>query len=466
METSGYNASDTQGKQRCGVDKNRTLSCHLDDSEAMGDSTDSRNISSLKKSHQNSKDKPHLRSKDPREVVDSSGHPSCVNTEKVIDVRISMVSTKHHSSTLDTKRSVPRFDEDTVDPLHAFHKDITEQDVDDYLDSDALDSDRIPSADIFKVLDTLNLSTSAMKPPTPRGERSRVRRVRSAGYTRQIGTATRDNKKPFEKGAKSSRPPSGKRTGKIKEKNKDFRDSASVNTTASTLIGRTEDLTKHVREMLPGYFTEQYKKILDEQSEKGKSMNEMKTDGAPPSSLSLVAKETTDVRNDLEKLYCQNGQIAVTVQNRGFSGSEKSRIPSHAQGNRSKGIKSSRSLLTGVFVTMDDKRDRVHDVEDSSSGVETMSCVTDSSFENFGDTVNQSDHDSGRSWSSGHVYAGNVRHGFDVYDECDDKIADNDGGVDVDYVDDSDDDSLNFEVVAKTMPLSESRFVRICKDKI
>lgn len=475
VKTSGCNTS--QGKQRRGDEENRSLSCDLGDTEDMDDSlTDSLNISSLKKSHQKSRDKLHLgsRQSDLREVVDPPGNPSCVNTAAVIDVHISVKSAKEHRTTLDTKGSDTPFDEYTVDPLRGFHKDTTEKNVDDYLDSDALDSDRIPSADIFKVLDSLDLSTSAMKPPTPRGERSRVRRVRSAGYTRQTGSAIRD-KKPFENGAKNLRPPSGKRTGKKKEKNKDFHDSASLNTTAPTIVGRTEGLTKHVRETLPGYFTEQYKKILDEQDENGKNTMEVKTDRTPSSSLSLVAKETTDVSNDLDrvgKLY-QNDQTVVIgdckencglsqIPN-GRSASGKTKPLSDAQNKRSRGKKPSRSSLTGVFVTMDDKSDlrSIHDVEDCSSGVETMSCVTDSSFENFGGTVNQSDHDSARTWSSGHedVYRGNVRQRFDDEDGCDNKVADNDGGVDVGYVDDSDDDSLNLEVVAKTMPLSESRFV-------
>ncbi|KAL9988441.1 hypothetical protein ACROYT_G002886 [Oculina patagonica] len=475
-KTSGCNTSSTQGKQRSCVERNRSLSCDLGNTEVMDDSlTDSPNISSLKKSHQKSRDKPHLgsRESDPRQAVDSPSNPSCVNTATVIDVHISVKSAKEHKTTPDTSGSDTAFDEHTVDRLHGFHKDTTEQDVDDYLDSDALDYDRIPSADIFKVLDSLNLSTSAMKPPTPRGERFRVRRVQSAGYTRQTSTAIRD-KKSLEKGAKSLRPPSSKRTGKKKEKSKDFHDSTRLNITAPKIVGRTEDLTKHVRKTLPGYFTEQYKKILDEQNENGKNMMEVKTDATLSSSLSLVTNETTDVRNGLErveKLY-QNNQTVVLGDFKdkcGLSeigndrpGSGKTETLRDAQNKRSRGKKATRSMLTGVFVTMDDKSDlrSIHDVEDSSSGVETMSCVTDSSFENFGGTVNQGDHDSARAWSSGHedVYPGNVRQRFDDDDECDDKVADNDGSVDVGYVDDSDDDSSNLEVVAKTMPLSESRY--------
>lgn len=452
---SGCNASTPQGKQRrltsSGEEEYVRSSCDL---QGVADAVNDDSFA------------------DSTQGVECPSSPSCLDAGKVIDVHISVVPIREHTTTLDRKGSLTHIDERTpVKPLQESDRDFSKEksDDDDYLDSDALDSNRIPSADLFKVLDTLNLSTSAIKPPTPRGERSRVRRVQSAGYSRQTAAVIRDEK-PFKKGDKCSRPPSGKRAGKRNEKNKDFHDPAHLNTTTPTLIGTTEDLTKHVRQTLPGYFTEQYQKILDEQNENGKNTNVTKTDGASSSSLALVVKELTD--DDLgrdEKLY-QNGQTSVNCREEkgllqmpnGKPGKKKTKSLSNEQDKRSKGKKASRS--SGVFVTMDDKSElrSIHDVEDSSSGVETMSCVTDSSLENYGDTINQSNYDSTRAYR-GHedVYLGNDRQGFEDDDEYSDKVDDDDddGGGDEGYVNDSDDDFTNLEVVAKPMPLSKSRFV-------
>lgn len=472
MKTSGCNTSTAHGKQ------SRLRSSGEEDGDRDVIKTDYLNMSSLKKSGQKGRDKLRLGSPhglDLQEADEPPSRPLCVNSGKVIDVHITVKSGREQNAALDMRDfHLTPCDDHTVDPLSRFHSDFTIEVVDDCLDGDALDSNRIPSADIFKVLDTLNLSTSAMKPPTPRGERSRVRRVQSAGYTRQTATANRD-KKPFEKGTKCSRPPSGKQAGKRKEKfNKDFHNPANLNTTvtAPTIIDRTEDLTKHVRESLPGYFTEQYKKILDEQNENGKSMNEAKMGDAPSSSLSLVTRKINDVGGDLDRdkeLY-QNDQFVVTgdcKENSGYSqvpnggsDSENAKSLNDGQDDHSEGKKASRSSLTGVFVTMDDKSDlrSFHNVEDSSSGVETMSCVTDSSsFDNLGlgDTINQSNCDSAGAWSSGREDVYPDRQ----YYECDDKLDDDGDGGDVGYVDDADDDFSNLEVVAKPMPLSESRFV-------
>ena len=437
--------------------------------------TDLLNVSSLK-CRQKSRDKLRLgctHGSDMREVVEPPSSSLCVNSGKVIDVHIRVKSGRERNASLDTEGFLlTPCDDQTVDPLRGFYSDFNKNDVDDCLDSDVLDSNRIPSADIFKVLDTLNLSTSSMKPPTPRGERSRVRRVQSAGYTRQTANGTTD-KKAFEKGTKSSRPPSGKQPGKRKRKNKDFHDPANLNTTVTApgLIEKAGDLTKHVRESLPGYFTEQYKKILDEQNENGKRMNETTmTDGAPSSSLSLVTRQITQpgAGRDLDdgKELHQNEQSVVTGDGKenskysqmpdGRSDSENAKFLNDGQDDRSEDKEASRSALTGVFVTMDDKNDMrsFHDVAESSSGVETMSCVTDSSsFDNLGVTINQS---CDSAWSFGREDSDPDGQHYDCCDKVDD---DDDDGGDVGCVDDDDDDFSNLEVVAKPMPLSESRFV-------
>lgn len=439
--------------------------------------TDLLNVSSLK-SRQKSRDKLRLgcaHRSDVREVVEFPSSPLDVNSDKVIDVHVRVKSGRKQNATLNTEGFPLRAcDDQTVDPLRGFHSDFNKDDVDDCVESDALDSNRIPSADIFKVLDSLNLSTSSMKPPTPTGERSRIRRVQSAGYTRQAANATKD-KKAFEKDAKYSRPPSSKQAEKRKGKNKDFHDPANFNTTvtAPTLTEKTEDLTKHVRESLPGYFTEQYKKILDEQNENGKSTNETTVvDGAPSSSLSLVTREMTQAdagrELDREKELHQNEQSVVTGDCKensrcpqminGRSDSENAKFLSEGQDDRSEDKKASRSSLTGVFVTMDDKNDlrSFHDVEDSSSGVETMSCVTDSSsFDNLGVTKNQSNYDSAWSFGREDNYPDGQHY------DCGDKVDDNGDGGDVGCLDDVDNDFSNLEVLAKPMPLSESRFVGI-----
>lgn len=439
--------------------------------------TDSLNVSSLKLSRLKGRDRCRLGftyDSNAQVAVEHPISPLSVNSGKIIDVHISVKSVREHNTTFDSEGfQLTPCDDHTVEPLKRFSRDFSKEDVDDCLDIDVLDSNRIPSADIFQVLDALNLSTSAKKPPIPKGEKSKVRRVQSAGYKRQTVNSTRD-KRPFEKDAKCPKPPSGKLARKRKETNKSFHNPANLNTTvtAPTLIEKAEDLTRHVRESLPGYFTEQYKKILDEQNENGKSVNEAKMDGAPSGSLVLVTQERTSVGRELnrEKELRNNDQSVVTVGSKKYSrysqkpnerpDSENAKSLDDGQDDHSEDERTSRSSLTGVFVTKDGKSDLrgFDDVEDSS-GVETMSCVTDSScFKNFGDTINQSNCDNAGARSSGHedFYPDGQHY------ECGEEIDDDDDGGDCGYVDDAEEDFSNLEVVAKPMPLSESRFVHYC----
>ena len=468
MKTTDCHTSTAHGKQK------RLRGSGEEDGDRDVIKTDSLNVSSLKMSRLKGRDRCSLGytyDSNAEVAVEHPISPLSVNSGKIIDVHISVKSVREHNTTFDSEGfQVTPCDDHTVEPLNRFPQDFSKEDVDNCLDSDVLDSNRIPSADIFKVLDSLNLSTSAKKPPTPNGEKSKVRRVLSAGYTRQTVNATKD-KRPFEKDAKCPKPPSGKLAGKRKDKNKDFHNPANLNTTVTTptLIEKAEDLAKHVRESLPGYFTEQYKKILDEQNENGKSMNEAKMDGAPSSGLVLVTQERTSVGRELhrEKELHKSGQSVVTGGCKKSSrysqkpnerpDPENAKSLDDGQDDHSENKRAPRSSLTGVFVTKNDKSDLrdFDDVEDSS-GVETMSCVTDSScFKIFGDTINRSNCDSAGARSSGHE---------DFYPdgqhvECGEEIDDDDVGGDCGYVDDAEEDFSNLEVVAKPMPLSESRFV-------
>lgn len=73
-------------------------------------------------------------------------------------------------------------DDQIVDLLRGFYGDFNKDDVDDCLDSDVLDFNRILLVDIFKVFDILNFSILFMKFLIFRGERLRVRRVQLVGY--------------------------------------------------------------------------------------------------------------------------------------------------------------------------------------------------------------------------------------------------------------------------------------------
>lgn len=64
-----------------------------------------------------------------------------------------------------------------MDLLRGFYGDFNKDDVDDCLDSDVLDFNRILLVDIFKVFDILNFSILFMKFLIFIGERLRVRRV-------------------------------------------------------------------------------------------------------------------------------------------------------------------------------------------------------------------------------------------------------------------------------------------------
>lgn len=187
----------------------------------------------------------------------------------------------------------------------------------------------------------------------------------------------------------------------------------------------------------------------------------------------MVARDVTEASRDL---CCdeKHGQIAQTDLSSNYEGNKtclkmansKHRYDAQSdeQGQNSASGRNSQSSLSGVFVTTDDKSELrgVYDAEVSSSGVETMSYITDySSVERFGDAVDRSKCSSSHKCRGGENYdSRNDRQGYkddheeDVYyDEINDNNGNNGG------VDGFDDDVSNLEVVAQSKPLSESRFV-------
>lgn len=73
-------------------------------------------------------------------------------------------------------------DDQIVDLLRGFYSDFNKDDVDDCVESDVLDFNRILLVDIFKVFDFLNFSILFMKFLIFIGERLRIRRVQLVGY--------------------------------------------------------------------------------------------------------------------------------------------------------------------------------------------------------------------------------------------------------------------------------------------
>ncbi|PFX21196.1 hypothetical protein AWC38_SpisGene14322 [Stylophora pistillata] len=433
-KASGGKTSTSQGKQTqlttCGGrESKRTSSCELQNEFSVD--------SSMIKSCQKTTDRLHPELKPVSRkpgAEESFNNRSGLDPDKIIDVHIRVISGNGSTcvGTLDRSNN----------------------DDDEYLDGDTLDSDRIPSADILKVLDSLNLSTSAMKPRNPRNERPKVRRVQSAGYMRHTAGALRE-----------PRPPSGKRVGKRRENDKNLRKVENSNTVTSMTSRKTDDLTKSAREKLPGYFTEQYKKILDEQKRDRSASAPVKKGLPPPSSMTLVAKEITGKdsdRNGLADMASANklGKEFVEMC-RGKSSMEKTPLFSEKPDKSSNGKKSPRSSPTSVFVTMEDKSESrgFNDWDDSSSGVETMSCATGSSA--YGRTIDKSNYSSELGWSSSNENLCTVTDGqrYDELDDCTDSVSDDDDdGVNAGLVEDFANDSTDLEVVAKTMTLSESRY--------
>ena len=391
---------------------------------------------------------------------------STVNANKVIDVHIVV-------SPVGRNGSVRRIDEDRESPMYDIRGEFPQED---FTDNDALDSDRIPSADIFKVLDNLNLSTSAMKPPTPGGDRFGGRRVQSAGYTRRKPPVIR-GEKPMTKGDKGSRPASArhkgsrpasaKQVGGQKTEKSDWVNSSEIDTASST-FGGTEGVVKYSREKIPGYFTEQYKKILDEKNAINKQTDKIKTEAVSSSSLGLVPKESaaanscnlndgeehdhnkqTSLSSDYEK-----DETSLRISNSESTFPSKVESLSDKQERYLKREITSRSSSSGVFITTDNKSElrSVNNADGSSSGVDTMSSVTDcSSIERF---VGASDRNNSKNSKS----VEEVNNGDDdaYCDEIDDGDDDSDDGC----LDDFDgDDVSSLEVVAKQKTLSESRFV-------
>ena len=495
QQRSGSNTA--QGKQRkfrISGDEEETCRRSSSEFDVADDLVDCLNISAAKKAYQKGRNSAgrekipfESRQFDQHKTSESLSSPSRVNAHKGIDVHIN-VWEGQQATRVGRKGSLRRFDENREHPVHGITRDFPkEEDSDDFLESDALDSDRIPSADIFKVLDKLNLSTSAMKPPTPRGVRPTGRRVQSAGHTRRKPPVDR-GEKPLAKRGKSARPASAKQARRRKSENTDCLDSTEINT-ASPLFARTDGLITNVSEKLPGYFTEQYRKILDEKNANSKQMSKENTEVASSNSLALIAREITEPSrsNDDEKhdQTVQANVISDCKEGKSFLNSERPGLDkvdtlNGGQDRYSKRKSSSRSSLSGVFVTMDDKSElrSGHDVDDSSSGVETMSCVTDcSSFERFGDALDKSKYNSPREFRGRDTFDSGIHrqdHNDDdeeglYYDEIDDgDVGDDDdlgGGGENDndgddgYIDDFDDNVSNLEVVAEPKPLSESRFV-------
>ena len=406
------------------------------------------------------------------EIADPLSSCSSVNAHKVIDVHI-RVSGRENATIVERSGSLKRFDQNRENFVIK-REFLKEEYSDDFLESDALDSDRIPSADIFEVLDKLNLSTSVMKPPSPRGDSLKCRRVQSAGCTRRKASASRGEESLTKRG-KCSRPLSAKQTVRPKKK-PDRHDSTEINTPLSA-FGTTEGVITHAREKLPGYFTEQYKKILNEKNGNNTKEHTVKTEVTSSGSRTLVARDVTEAsrdlccdekhdqiaQTDLSSNYEEN-KTCLKMANSKHTGRDRYDAHSDEQGQSSASGRNSQSSLSGAFVTTGDKSELrgVYDGEVSSSGVETMSCITDcSSVERFGDAVDRSKCSSSHKCRGGENYdSRNDRQGYrddheeDVYyDEINDDDG-NDGGVDG-----FDDDVSNLEVVAQSKPLSESRFV-------
>lgn len=356
--------------------------------------------------------------------------------------------------------------------IHCFRNDFVKvEDVDDKLEIEALDSDRIPSADIFRVLDNLNLNTSTMKPPTA-GSRFRSRRVQSAGHAR-----TKRDSLLMKRG---KRPTSAK---KPDEKNSQ-KNSSLENDISPLTFGRAPSLKPDAREKIPGYFTKEYQKILKEKDAYGKQMGEVHIGAAPSNGFCMsvvhVAKDLAEgtCRSDfghnvngvksLETSSSSSGKEVGNISempNTERTTLNKSDFIGHDEDNYLEGINSSEnSASSGVFVTVNSNRElgSAKDAEDSSSGVESMSSVTEcSSFKRVG---------VGTCWNNSGQYTPrgySKENGGEDENDLDLKSTVNDDGsaggesvVDENdgFRDNCDENSSNLEVVAKPKPFSESRY--------
>ena len=356
--------------------------------------------------------------------------------------------------------------------IHGFRNDFVKvEDVDDKLEIEALDSDRIPSADIFRVLDNLNLNTSTMKPPTA-GSRFRSRRVQSAGHAR-----TKRDSLLMKRG---KRPTSAK---KPDEKNSQ-KNSSSENDISPLTFGRAPSLKPDGREKIPGYFTKEYQKILKEKDAYGKQMGEVHIGAAPSNGLCMsvvhVAKGLAEGTCRSDFGHNENGVKSLETSS-SSSGKEvgnisempnterttlnKSDFIGHDEDNYLEGINSSEnSASSGVFVTVNSNRElgSAKDAEDSSSGVESMSSVTEfSSFKRVGVGTcrNNSSQYTPRGYSKEN--GGEDENDLDLKSTVNDDgsaggesvVDENDG-----FRDNCDENSSNLEVVAKPKPFSESRY--------
>ena len=513
------NSSSSQGKQArfrtCGNEGNR---CSSVDRNVTSDLVDCQNISASNKSapkikNGKKKEKGRLecRKSENREIRESlSSCSELASDYKIIDVHI-VVSERQHATTEgqyvtavgehtsreqrnaliwepeDIKRVISdrqsstkegqngtteSFGENERKLLHGFRKDFVKlEDIDDKVEIEALDSDRLPSADIFRALDKLNLNTSTMKPPTA-GSRLRSRRVQSAGHAR-----TKRDSLLMKRG---KRPTSAKKADeKDSQKN-----SSSENDISPLTFGRAQSLVPDAREKIPGYFTKEYKKILKEKDACGKQIGEVDIGAAPSNSL---CRSVVHVAKDLAEGTCRSdfvhnensvNRLETSPSSTGKEVGNISEMPKterttlnktdfmgHDEDNYLEGVNSAvNSASSGVFVTVNNNRElgSAKDAEDSSSGVEPMYCVTEcSSFERLGvgTCTNNSSQYTPRGYRK--EIGGEDENDLDLKSTVNDDdstggesmVDGNDG-----FRDNCDENASHLEVVAKPKPLSESRY--------
>lgn len=195
-----------------------------------------------------------------------------------------------------------------------------------------------------------------MKPPTAK-VRLKAWRVQSVGYARRKPPVGR-TEKPLTKSDKCSRATSAKQAGRQRKENKGSVNSSEANTVSSA-FGGTEGLRTYIGEQIPGYFMEQYKKVLKKRDvtlscSLALLPNEFSEDGAI---LSQCKKHEGITKTSLSSDY-KKDKTSLQLSTIERSGPYKAESKNGEQGKSSQPENISQGSLSGTIVRGDNKAGR------------------------------------------------------------------------------------------------------------
>ena len=248
-----------------------------------------------------------------------------------------------------------------------------------HLDSDPLDTDRMSLADIFEALENLNLSMSATEPSTSSSNREGNRGVKSAAHVR---------KKSSIVNSAGNRHRSNKYLGRVSAKHGNenkYNKCSGLEGGSHVLPNSINERVRGLAEALPGYFTQQYKQLLQE--ENGISEKHVSEASFASADLPLVSMEKMSSvgncrseRSNLNETMFAQYEFGTDTSNASF---EKLQNSTPSQTELSKGQNRyfdkktpmshrEHSQASAMFVTMDRENSLTRTEEDIQCGEQNL----------------------------------------------------------------------------------------------